>query len=110
MKGIQITGRNSDSLWKTKDKGMILMADMQDEHLQGALVLVQKRKVESIMQFQLDCKLEEQLLEEAKNRNFTLKNLDECKETYMAKKYTEMKDLLKTVKESIKRKLKKEKA
>lgn len=106
MESVQLTERNSESVWKTKDKGMILMVDMSDEHLQSALVLVHKRKVESIIQFQLDCKLEEQLMSVAKARNFILKELDECKDTFLAMKYTEMKDLLKTVKESIKRKLK----
>lgn len=106
MKAVQLTERDSNSIWKTKEGNKVLMSDMSEYQLQGALVIVQKRKLRSLELLLMDVRLEEQLMKEASNRNFPIQNLDEVKETHLARKFSEMQELMKTITTSIKRKVK----
>ncbi len=64
-KVIQLTNRESEALWKIKDKGFIQMSEMDDEHIQSALIVSQRRKFDAFNQLVLDNRLEEQLIAEA---------------------------------------------
>lgn len=55
-------------LWKTKDRGFMPMSDMENDHLQSALLLVQRRQMDTIKQLEIDVQLEEELRAEIKHR------------------------------------------
>lgn len=112
-KVVQLTNRNPESTWKSHNREtgkneFLNMADMDDYHLQAALVVCQKRKVKNFMMFINDSKRESQLKQEAKNRNMNIQDIDYIKVTYLGAKYTQFKDVMNTAITTITRKIKKE--
>lgn len=110
-KVVQLTNRNPQAKWKTYNRetgktAFIEMADMDDNHLQSALVVVQKRKLLNFMMFMKDSKLEAQLKQAAKNRDMNIQDLDYIKITMLAAQFTEFKDLMNFAFQSINRKTK----
>ena len=106
IKVVQLTERNPEAVWKTK-QGFKKMVDMDDQHLQLALLVCQKRKLKLFMELLRDFKLEDELKHEAKKRGFELQDYDHIKVTMMGARYTEFEDLMNTVSEAIKRKARK---
>lgn len=108
-KVIQLTERKPEAVWKTKLNGKTVfmpMVDMEDRHLQAALVIAQKRQVEAFLLFMNDSKRVEQLKQVAKDRNLTIQDLDHIKSTYLGAKYMEFGEVMLTAYSSIKRKIK----
>lgn len=110
-KKVQLTNRNPQAKWKTynRESGkttFIEMSDMDDNHLQSALVLVQKRKLLNFMMFMKDCKLESQLKQAAKDRALEIKDLDYIKVTRLGAQFTEFKEVMISAFHSIGRKIK----
>ena len=103
---INLNKRDTSAIWKTSDGRRIIMADMEDKHIQSALIIVQKRQVDAYNQLALHGQLEAQLLQECKNRNLSIQHLDEAKDNGIGKEYYNKKELIKTVFRSIKRKIK----
>lgn len=110
-KKIQLTNRNPDAIWKkyNRETGKIEtvnMADMDDDHLQKVLIICQKRKTEFFLEFLHCSEQEAQLKQEAKNRNATLDDLDDCKATHLAAKFSELEELMIKVYQSSIKKIK----
>lgn len=108
---VQLTNRNSQAKWKTYNREtgkttFIEMSDMDDNHLQSALVLCQKRKLLNFMIFMKDSKLEAQLKQAAKNRDLNIQDLDYIKVTVLAAQFTEFKEVMISAFQSIGRKIK----
>ena len=111
QKIVQLTKRNPDAKWKTKNKEtgkieFLEMADMEDRHLQAALVITQKRMVLNFMALINDNKRMKQLKQEAKNRNMDIKDLDHIKNTYLASKFMEFEEMMNSAMNSADRKKK----
>lgn len=110
-KTIQLTNRNPKAKWKSKNREtgateFVLMSDMSDHHLQGALVLCQKRKLLNFMIFLKDSELEKQLKQAAKDRNLVLEDLDHLKVTRLGAQFTEFEEVMIFAFQSITRKQK----
>lgn len=95
IKAIQLTGRDSSALWKTKDDGFIMMSDMDDLYLQKALGVVQQRQVRNFNMLELDFNLEKQLKSEGENRGIVLKDLNEVSDNWHSRRFVELGDKLK---------------
>lgn len=106
----QLTDRNPEAQWKflnpaTNKEEFINMADMEDKHLQAAMLIVQRRKLTNFMTFVNECKREAQLRQEAKNRNMAVKDIDEVKFSWFGAKFTEFEDVMTAAYNSIIRKM-----
>jgi hypothetical protein len=106
VESIALTGRDESAVWINKEGKAIIMSDMEDTHIQSAIIITQKRQVDGLNALLFAEKLELQLLQEARNRNLKVQSIDELKDTTIAKKYGQNKELLKTIFRSIKRKIK----
>ena len=92
---VQLTERDKSAVWKTKNQEtgkteFIEMADMEDRHLQAALIIAQKRQLKSFFQFINDSKRIVQIKQAAKNRNQAIQDIDNLNTTFLACKYCEL--------------------
>ncbi len=66
--------------WRSK-RGDIPMSEMDDDHLQSAKLYAQTQELHYFNKMNTFVRLQEQIETEAKNRNLSLKDLDEVKKT-----------------------------
>jgi hypothetical protein len=79
-KRFHILKESINPTWRSK-KGEILISEMDNEYLQSAKLYAQTQILHYFNKMNIFVKLQEQLEEEANNRNILLKDLDEVKKT-----------------------------